>query len=59
MLKIWVPEELAPEARELLLAFWEWCSRPEREGMLEDEDWTVEQIVDMFLMEASNEFPDA
>jgi hypothetical protein len=45
-----VPEQLAPEARELLLAFWEWC---EHEGMLDDDEWTVEQMVDLFLLEAS------
>jgi hypothetical protein len=48
-----VPEEVAPEARELLLAFWDWCSQPEHEGMLDDDDWTVERMVDLFLLEAS------
>lgn len=51
--RVWVPEELAPEARDLLLAFWEWCSRPEHETLLESDVWTVEQIVDLFLLEAS------
>jgi hypothetical protein len=52
-LRISMPEQLAPEARELLLAFWEWCARPEHEHMLEDERWTVEQIIDMFILEAT------
>lgn len=51
--RIGVPDQLAPEARELLLAFWEWCSAPEHAGMLEDDDWTVERMVDLFLLEAS------
>jgi len=51
--RLWVPEQLAPEARELLLAFWEWCSRSEHEGMLEDDEWTIERMVDLFIMEAS------
>jgi hypothetical protein len=51
--KVGVPVELAPKARELLLAFWEWCSAPEHAGMLDDDSWTVEQMVDLFLLEAS------
>lgn len=53
MTRVPVPEELAPTARELLLAFWEWCSAPEHEAMLEDESWTVDRMVDLFLLEAS------
>ena len=51
--RVWVPKQLAPEARELLLAFRDWLARPEHEGMLDDDDWTVEQMVDLFLLEAS------
>lgn len=48
-----VPVVLAPEARELLLAFCEWCSRPEHLSMMDDDEWTVERLVDLFVMEAS------
>lgn len=48
-----VPEELAPQARELLLAFLEWGGDPAHEGILADDDWTMEQIVDLFILEAS------
>lgn len=59
MLKIWVPEELAPEARELLLAFWDWLGDPDHEGMLKDDAWTGEQMIDLFIMEATVDSPDA
>lgn len=53
MMRVPVPEELAPEARELLLAFGEWCNQPEHRPMMTDDEWTFEQIVDLFLLEAS------
>lgn len=48
-----IPTELAPEARDLLLAFCEWCSAPKQQSLIDDDEWTMEQMVDLFIMEAS------
>jgi hypothetical protein len=48
-----LPTKLAPEARELLLTFTEWCGRERQRGMLESDEWTMEQMVDAFIMECT------
>jgi hypothetical protein len=48
---VWVPERLAPEARELLLGFWEWTMN--HQSLLASEEWTMEQMIDLFLLEAA------
>lgn len=48
-----MPERLAPEARELLLAFAEWASAPRQAALLADDDWTWSHMVDAFLLECS------
>lgn len=49
MRRTYVPPEMAPSARELILAFGRWCD--EHMDLVESEDWTYEDLVDMFLME--------
>lgn len=48
-----MPEELAPEARELLVAFMRWASHPNQAGLVDDDRWTWPQMIDVFLLEAS------
>lgn len=49
--RTYVPEELAPEARELLVAFMHWASQPRQERLLADGNWTWPMMIDAFLME--------
>ena len=47
--KAYVPPELATSARDLLLAFGYWCDK--HQSLVEQDDWSYAQLVDLFLME--------
>lgn len=49
-----LPAQLAPSAREVLLAFYDWLKRLPAETLADEVDWTPERLVDMFILEASN-----
>lgn len=51
---IQLPEALAPSARELLMAFAEWCSEERQAKLLQDDSWTFTQMIDLFIAEASS-----
>jgi phosphoribosyl 1,2-cyclic phosphodiesterase len=48
-----VPVQVAPSAKLLLLAFYEWLNAQPSEA-LADPKWTPERLVDMFILEANN-----
>lgn len=54
-----LPEQLAPEARELLIAFAVWCNEERQAPLLKSDDWTMINLIDAFIAEASLDLGDA
>lgn len=52
--RVQIPEQLAPTARALLLAFYTWLNGLPPETLADTETWTRERLVEMFMMEAQN-----
>lgn len=48
-----LPERLAPDARELLIAFSEWASADRQAPLLADDNWTWTGMIDAFIAEAT------